>query len=233
MSTPVVTTAPETSVRDAVVTMHEHGIARLVVLDDGELAGLVSTDDVVRHVPQIFHRQQLEPKPSEQKPGHSVRPETAYEDPGWEFECIQLSDDRLSVGDRVEFSKTISEADVRTFAAASGDTNKLHLDPAYAEETRFGRRIAHGTLVSGLISAALARIPGLTIYISQDLSFHAPVDIGAEARAVCEIVGTFGENKYELTTDVFSGDEQVIEGEAAVLIDNHVETDRQEIETTA
>lgn len=228
MTAPVVTTAPDTPVRDAVATMQENQVARLVVLEEGDLVGIVSTDDVIRYVPQIFHRQELEYEASEREPGHVVRPETTYEDPDWEFECVRSSDDSLGIGDRVEFTKTITEQDVRTFAAASGDTNKLHLDSAYAKETRFGRRIVHGTLVSGLISAALARLPGLTIYLSQDLSFHAPVDIGTRATAVCEIVGTIGEDKYELTTDVFSDGELVIEGEAAVIIDDHAETARIE-----
>ena len=59
------------------------------------------------------------------------------------------------------------------------------------------------------------------LHISQDLSFLSPVEIGSRLTAVCEIVGTFGQNKYELTTDVFDEDGQkVVEGEAAVLIDD-------------
>ena len=72
---------------------------------------------------------------------------------------MSVEQEVIRVGDRVRFSKTISEDDVRAFAEASGDTNRLHLDDEYAEDTRFGRRIAHGTLVGGLISAALARLP--------------------------------------------------------------------------
>ena len=234
MSSPVVTTTPETLVGDAVGTMAEHDIARLVVLDDGDLVGIVSTDDIVRYVPQVFHRYELEASADEGVPGYTIRRETAYEKDGWEVECVGVSEDQLSVGDRVEFSKTISEQDVRQFAEVSGDTNRLHLDEEYATETRFGGRIVHGTLVSGLISAALARLPGLTIYLSQDLSFLAPVSIGDRVRAVCEIVGTLGENKYELTTDVFDADgEQVIEGEATVLVDALPETAHVEIEALA
>jgi acyl dehydratase len=140
----------------------------------------------------------------------------------------------VSVGDRVTFEKTLSEQDVRTFAAASGDTNRLHLDSEYAEGTRFGRRIVHGTLVSGLISAALARLPGVSIYVSQDLSFLAPVDIGDRVRAVCEIVDSLDSNKYTLTTDVFDEDDtQVVEGQAVVLVDELPETGRVEVETLA
>ena len=232
MSSPVVTTPPDASVHEAVERMRENDIARMVVVEDDEPVGLVSSDDILRYVPQVFHRSELE-EPEEVTRPSMARSELAYEQSDWEFESVGLSDDYLNVGDRVEFTKTITEQDVRAFAAASGDTNRLHLDESYAEQTRFGRRIAHGTLVSGVISAALARLPGLTIYLSQDLSFHAPVDIGDRVTATCEIVGTFGEDKYELTTDVHAGDELVVEGEATVLIDEAIETDRTEAEAVA
>ena len=139
--------------------------------------------------------------------------------PTWEVSITADSREGLGVGDSVEFSKTISDADVRRFAASSGDTNPLHLDDEFAETTRFGGRIAHGTLVGGLISAALARLPGLTIYLSQDLEFHAPVRIGDRATADCEIVEDLGHDQYRLTTTVAVEDEVVIDGEAVVLVD--------------
>ncbi len=233
MSTPVVTTDPAAELADALETMHDHGVARLVVVEDGRLVGLVSTDDVIRYAPQVFHRGALAGDPA-QTPQYHARQETEFERSEWAFECSTVSRDRLSVGDRVEFSKSISEADVRSFATASGDTNRLHLDESYARETRFGRRIAHGTLVSGLISAALARLPGLTIYVSQNLAFLEPIDLGARVTAVCEIVGEITDRKFELTTDVFDADgTRVIEGEATVLVDEPPETAAIEVEAIA
>lgn len=231
MSSPVVTTSPRTPVNQAVEKMSEYGINRLVVSEEEELVGLVSTDDITRYIPQAFHRGELDYERRDESPQFSVRQETAYEKSDWETECVTVSEDELSIGDRVEFSKTISEQDVRTFAAASGDTNRLHLTDEYAAETRFGRRIVHGTLVSGLISAALARLPGLTIYVSQDLSFLSAVDIGKRVSASVEVIGTFGRDKYELTTDVFTEDgEKVIEGEATVLVDTHPANAQVEVE---
>jgi len=138
--------------------------------------------------------------------------------PTWHVELD--TGEELSVGDTVKFSKTISDADVRRFAVSSGDTNPLHLDEEFAKQTRFKGRIAHGTLVGGLISAALARLPGLTIYLSQDLEFHGPVRIGDRVTAECQIVEDLGHNQYRLTTTVSDGDEVVIDGEAVVLIDD-------------
>jgi 3-hydroxybutyryl-CoA dehydratase len=143
--------------------------------------------------------------------------------PEWHAETTASEPDELRVGDWFEFTKTITDADVRGFAAASGDTNPLHLDEEYAEETRFRGRIAHGTLVGGLISAALARVPGLVIYLSQDLEFHNPVRIDDRVTARCEIVEDLGNSQYRLSTQVRDDGDVVIDGEAVILIDDQPE----------
>ncbi len=145
-----------------------------------------------------------------------------YSEPDWEVERSVASEDGPTVGDTVTFRKTISEASLRRFANASGDTNQLHLDDDFAEHTRFGRRIIHGTLVSGLISAALARLPGLTIYLSQDLSFERPADIGERLSAEVEVREDLGDDQYRLSTQVYDVDKghRLIDGEATVLSDD-------------
>ncbi|WP_246999893.1 MaoC family dehydratase [Halosolutus gelatinilyticus] len=142
----------------------------------------------------------------------------AYGDEQWTTERSTDDLDELGVGDVVRFGKPITEADVSAFAQVSGDTNRLHLEDEFAEETRFGGRIAHGTLVGGTISAALARFPGTTIYLSQDLEFLAPVDIDDEVTAECEIVEMLGDDQYRVRTTVTSDDETVVDGEAVVMI---------------
>ena len=139
--------------------------------------------------------------------------------PEWHVELTAADRGRLGVGNKVEFTKTISDDDVAAFAAASGDTNPLHLDDEFASRTRFRGRIAHGTLVGGLISAALARLPGLTIYLSQDLEFHNPVRVGDRLTAVCEIVEDLGDDQFRLTTRVVNDGDVIIDGEAVVLVD--------------
>jgi acyl dehydratase len=141
------------------------------------------------------------------------------ERPEWEVDLTEHRRDALSVGDRVRFSKTLTDADVRAFARASGDTNPLHLDERFAERTRFGGRIAHGTLASGLISAALARLPGLVVYLSQNVEFRNPVDIGDRTTAECEIVEDLGGDRYRVATTVTTDDATAIDGEAVVLLD--------------
>jgi len=148
------------------------------------------------------------------------RIEAAGDLPEWHAEMSADDPSELSVGDRFEFSKTITEENVRNFAAASGDTNPLHLDEEFARRTRFGGRIAHGTLVGGLISAALARVPGLVIYLSQDLEFHNPVRIDDRVTAECEIVEDLGNAQFRLSTRVFDGEDVVIDGEAVIMVDD-------------
>lgn len=148
-------------------------------------------------------------------------PEVAFSRPDWETERTTEDWTDLGVGDEVRFTKRIEEDDVADFARVSGDTNLLHLDDETAERTRFGDRIVHGTLASGLISAALARLPGLTIYLSQDLEFLQPVDIGDRLTAIVEVVEDIGDGRYRLTTVVENeAGEPVIDGEAVVIVDS-------------
>ncbi len=153
-------------------------------------------------------------------------PSVAYARPEWELDTEAAEPGELSVGDRITFSKTVTDEDVSAFADISGDTNRLHLEADFAEASRFGSRIVHGTLVSGLISAALARLPGLTIYLSQDLTFLAPAFIGDRLTATIEIIDDLEDNKYILSTNVHNNeDKQLITGEAVVLIDPVPDTD--------
>jgi len=147
-------------------------------------------------------------------------PSVAYARPEWDIDRESVESTTLSIGDRISFSKTFSDEDIAAFADVSGDTNRLHLEDDFAEESRFGDRIVHGTLVSGLISAALARLPGLTIYLSQDMTFLAPAYIGDRLTATVEVVDDLEDNKYILSTNVHNeADKQLIKGEAVVLID--------------
>lgn len=143
-----------------------------------------------------------------------------YESPQWSFDRTADAPGALAVGDTVTFTKTLSESDIQAFAHASGDTNSLHLDDEFAADSRFGERIAHGTLVSGLISAALARLPGVTVYLSQDMEFLAPVSIGDRVTATVEVAEDLGDDRYRLTTTVDNEETEFLVGEAVVLVDS-------------
>jgi len=126
----------------------------------------------------------------------------------------------LRVGERAEFTKTISESDVYLYAGVTGDLNPAHINEEYAKKTFFKTRIVHGMLLGGLISAVLGnKLPGPgTIYLSQHLDFLAPVRIGDTITAsieVSEIMET--EKRARLKTICVNQDGlKVLDGEALV-----------------
>ncbi len=67
-------------------------------------------------------------------------------------------DTHLEIGERAEFSKTIGEADLVLFSGLTGDFDPIHVNEEYARTTAFGRRIAHGALIMGLLSTTASMI---------------------------------------------------------------------------
>lgn len=128
----------------------------------------------------------------------------------------------LAVGQRATLSRTMTQADIDAFAALTGDRNPLHLDDAFARRSRFGRPVAHGILVAGVISAALGMdLPGPgTIYLGQTLRFLRPVYPGDTVTATVEVIA-IGEDKGIVTlrtTCSNQAGQPVVEGEAVVLV---------------
>ena len=83
----------------------------------------------------------------------------------------------LELGMEREQERKITKDDILMFSRVSGDQNPVHLDDDYAQQTIFGKRIAHGMLTASLISAVIAeQLPGHgTVYLSQTLKFIRPV----------------------------------------------------------
>ena len=123
-----------------------------------------------------------------------------------------------------EFSKILSSEDVESFAIASGDTQPLHLDDSQASKTRFKKRIAHGILTAGVISAAIGTqiAPGqVVIYMNQSLKFLGPVYIGDTVTAKLNVISINAPRKtITLKASVInqSGDE-ILAGQSEVMIE--------------
>lgn len=136
----------------------------------------------------------------------------------------------LTIGQKAEFTKTISKEDVFLFAQISGDINPLHLDEKFASKTIFEKPIAHGILSAGLISSVIANIlPGEgSIYLEQYLKFLAPVYHGDTLTASVEIIELIYEKKQILLrTDVFNQEKKhVITGNARVKNPNLQSNDK-------
>jgi 3-hydroxybutyryl-CoA dehydratase len=130
--------------------------------------------------------------------------------------------DRLGVdaGYRTVHEKVITEADIDQFAALSGDVNPVHLDEQYAGKTVFGGRIAHGAFSLSLLSAAMAKLPGVVIFLSQSVRFLKPVRIGDRIIATAEVTGLRRDKGILTLKNVCMNQkgETVVEGEAAVRL---------------
>lgn len=128
----------------------------------------------------------------------------------------------LQPGDKASRTTAITDEMIRLFAELTGDTNPVHLDDVYAAGTRFGRRIAHGMIAAGLISAALANdLPGPgTVYLSQTLQFKAPVFPGDSVTTTVEVKNVRPDKPIVTLTTVCKnqGDVVVLEGEAVVMV---------------
>ena len=132
---------------------------------------------------------------------------------------LRLED--LSLGQSAEISHTVTDADIRAFAAVSGDNNPVHLDEGYAASTPFKTRIAHGMLSAGYISAVLGtRLPGPgAIYISQTMNFKRPVRIGDEVTTKVSVAAIDSEKaRVTLSTVCEVAGKVVVEGEAVVMV---------------
>ncbi|MCM1182576.1 MAG: MaoC family dehydratase [Roseburia sp.] len=125
------------------------------------------------------------------------------------------------IGQSAEFSKTISEADVYNYAGVVGDFNPIHTNMVYAQNSMFGNRVVHGTLVLGLISTVLGMyLPGAgTIYLCQESTFCKPVFIGdtITAQAVIQAIDSKGRATLE-TRCINQHGEIVVEGKSIVKL---------------
>ena len=126
----------------------------------------------------------------------------------------------LEAGMSATFAKTITEADILFFAAASGDNNAVHINEEFARTTPFKGRIAHGMLSASVISAALAgHLPGPgTVYLGQNLRFKAPVRPGDTVHATVTVKELQPQkSRVVMSTVCTVGGKVVIDGEAVVM----------------
>ena len=132
----------------------------------------------------------------------------------------------LTPGMSQAYSKTVTDADITIFAGVSGDTNPVHLDDSFAEQTIFKSRIAHGMLSASFISTVLGtRLPGPgCIYLSQNMRFKAPVKVGDTVEARVTVKEVIEEKKRVVCETVCRvGDTVVVEGEAILLVSRRAE----------
>lgn len=127
----------------------------------------------------------------------------------------------MKIGDSASFTKTVTDTDVYMFAGITGDFNPAHVNQVEAEKGMFGKRIAHGMLSAGFISAVLGTLlpgPG-TIYMGQELRFTKPVAIGDTITATVTVAEMIIEKNRVILDTVCTNQngEIVIKGKATVM----------------
>ena len=100
--------------------------------------------------------------------------------------------DQLQVGQTWKSpSRTVTEADIVSFATLTGDFNPLHVDHEFAKRGPFRRPIAHGLLglswVAGLGSNS-PRPMTLAFVAIRDWNFLKPVFVGDTLHVMTEVV---------------------------------------------
>jgi len=102
--------------------------------------------------------------------------QTGYTPRGLYFEEFEVGCEIVSAG------RTITEADIVSFAALTGDWNQIHVNAEYAKDTMFGQRVAHGLLglsIAAGLGAQLGFIEETVLaFRSLEWKFSAPIFIG-------------------------------------------------------
>jgi 3-hydroxybutyryl-CoA dehydratase len=136
-------------------------------------------------------------------------------------EFRSLTIDEIQIGMRATYSHTVTDADVKSFAALSGDNNPLHLNDEFATNSKFGARIAHGMYLASFFPALMGNQitgPG-SVYVSQNLRFKKPVYLGdtVVAEVIVSSINVAKKRVFFNTVCSVNG-YIVIDGEAEVFI---------------
>jgi 3-hydroxybutyryl-CoA dehydratase len=105
----------------------------------------------------------------------------------------QLFADDLPPGFRFRGEdKPLTEERFRAFAAMTGDAHPIHYDAAYAANTRFGKPIAHGLLLTSLTALGSTALSpqledSMIAMIEQRWQFRNPAFVGDTVTAEYEV----------------------------------------------
>jgi 3-hydroxybutyryl-CoA dehydratase len=134
----------------------------------------------------------------------------------------------FQVGDRFESpSKTLTDAHFLFFAGMTGDAHPIHYDDEYARKTRFGRRLAHGLLLTSLTAVGASTLApvieaSIVAFLEQTAHFRAPAFIGDTLKPEHEVIALERKRSAGLltlrVTLTNQRGEQVLEGEHRYLI---------------
>ena len=126
----------------------------------------------------------------------------------------------VSVGDQVQFAKTVGESDVYLFAGITGDLSSNHVNEEVMRRSSYGRRIAHGALLIGFMSTTS------TLMIEKAGMIEKSGGVGADETPV-----SLGYDRIRFLAPVFIGDTVTVTYRI-VEVDPARRRSRSEIEVT-
>jgi 3-hydroxybutyryl-CoA dehydratase len=134
----------------------------------------------------------------------------------------------FSVGDRFESpSKTLTDAHFMFFAGMTGDAHPLHYDDEYAKKTKFGRRLAHGLLLTSMTAVGASTLApvieaSIIAFVEQTTRFKGPAFIGDTIKPRHEVIALDRKRSAGLLTLRVTlsnqHDDVVLDGEHRYLI---------------
>lgn len=134
-----------------------------------------------------------------------------------------LKINEIKKGDQASFNVKVSKKLVDSFAKLTKDYNPLHTNPGYAKQTKFGRRVAHGMLVSSFFSTLIGMyLPGRdSLIVKQEIKYLKPVFIGDDLKII-GVVNNINKNTRLIEIDIravkVKQNEIAIKSKAMVLI---------------
>jgi 3-hydroxybutyryl-CoA dehydratase len=149
--------------------------------------------------------------------------QTTFQPKGLYFEEFEVGKQVVTAG------RTVTEADVVSFAGLSGDYNQMHVDAEYSAHSYFGQRVAHGLLVLSVASGLAVQtgvLEGTVIAFREinEWKFSRPVFLGDTVHVILEVKETkrmarLGGGLVVLDLDVLNQKgESVMKGSWSTLI---------------
>ena len=125
------------------------------------------------------------------------------------------------VGEQIISSaRTVTESDIVLFAGLSGDYNQIHTDKEFSKTTPFGRRVAHGLLVTSIATGLIAQsglLEGTVIAFREikNWKFTRPTFIGDTVHVITEVIEKkemrrFGGGAVVILVDVKNQNEETV-----------------------
>jgi 3-hydroxybutyryl-CoA dehydratase len=107
----------------------------------------------------------------------------------------QLYFEDFGIGDRFGSpSRTLNDAHFMFFAGLTADNHPIHYDDEYAKHTRWGRRLAHGLLLTSLTAVGASTLSpvieeSMIAFLEQSTRFLGPAFVGDTIAPEHEVIG--------------------------------------------